>query len=146
MNYEKLKAVIGDPKDWVYVSMDSQGGQCACEKKNIVYRYHIKNINTDEFAIVGSECIKYFENLPLYGELVAADKKNRELRDMEKVAKEVLELIPVMEKFKNWSSYLKNDDAKIACEKFLETRVIEFKTMWLPQWRKSAKAFLRGKR
>lgn len=146
MNYEKLKAVIGDPKDWVYVSMDSQGGQCACGKKNIVYRYHIKHKKTNDLAIIGSECIKYFENLTLYGELVAADKKNRELREMEKIAKEVLELIPVMNKFKNWSNYLKNDDAKTVCDKFLETRAIEHKTKFLPDWLKSAKGFLRGNR
>lgn len=146
MNYEKLKSAIGDPGDWVYVSMDAHGGQCACGQKNIVYRYHITHKRTSELAIVGSECIKYFEKLPLYSELVAADKKNRELRDMEKVVKEVLELIPVMEKFKNWSNYLKNNDAKIACQQFLETRVIEHKTKFLPDWLKSAKGFLRGKR
>ena len=33
-----------------------------------------------------------------------------------------------MEKYNNWSNYLKNSDAKIACDKFLETRVIEIKT------------------
>lgn len=145
MNYEKLKIAIGDPGDWVYTSMDSNGGQCACGKKNIVYRYHIKNKNTNEFAIVGSECIQYFENTDSYAQLVLADKHNRKLREMEKIAKEVLGLIPVMEKFKNWSNYLKNDDAKIVCEKFLETRVIEHKTKFLPDWLKSAKGFLRGK-
>ena len=143
MNYAKLESAIGNPSDWVYTSMDSNGGQCACGKKGIVYRYHIKNKNTGSLAIVGSECIKYFESVPLYAQLKLADRDNRKLRDMEKVAKEVLNLLPVMEKYNNWSNYLKNDDAKIACDKFLKTRVIEIKTQWLPDWLKSAKDFLR---
>jgi len=145
MNYQKLESAIGNPRDWVYTSMDSNGGQCACGKKGIVYRYHIKNKNTNEFAIVGSECIQYFENTDSYAQLVLADKHNRKLREMEKVAKEVLDLLPVMEKYNNWSNFLKNSDAKIACDKFLEKRIIEHKTKFLPDWLKSAKGFLRGR-
>ena len=38
---------------------DALGGECACGKKGIVYRFFVKNPDGEEF-VVGSECINHF--------------------------------------------------------------------------------------
>lgn len=76
MDYKKLQNAIGNPNEWVYVKMDTLGGQCACGKQPIIYRYHIKHIS-GKLAVVGSECIQYFDGTKEHEKLVDADKKNK---------------------------------------------------------------------
>lgn len=78
MNHkDRLIQKLGEPSNWIYFKSDSLGGECACGKKNIVYRNHLRNRDTSETVIVGSECINYFEGNQDYTQLVNADKQNK---------------------------------------------------------------------
>lgn len=145
MDYKKLKAAIGDPSKWGYSSMDTLGGQCACGKKNIVYRYHIVNSKNGATAIVGSECIRYFEGTQTYDILRLADKQNRKIKEMENICNEVLQIVPLAEKH-SFSGYLTNREVKDRAKDFLAKRKIEHKHQYIIDWLKPAKIFLRSKK
>lgn len=64
---------------------DASGGSCACGKKNIVYRFFVKN-QQGEIFVVGSECINHFTQ-SVQNEIKSHDKqlkkRKKELKEAE---------------------------------------------------------------
>lgn len=91
---------------------DALGGECACGKKGIIYRFFVKN-QAGKVFVVGSECINHFTQ-SVQNEIKSHDKqlrnkakKIREKNEADKIlqtAKDLLIKIPDYSQGKfNWS-------------------------------------------
>jgi hypothetical protein len=100
-----------------------KAGECTCGIK-IAYEYVIKNIETEKYCIIGSECIKWWERINL-----------KELNNLKKIEKNFKEKEKIKRIMPIFCSFCQKENICVNCKKMKNIRIIFYE--WYEETRKN---------